>query len=238
MSDLPVLDPVEPAFPCPTRALSEPDGLLAAGGNLTPSTLLAAYRQGIFPWFDDDQPILWWSPSVRAVIEPGGLHISRSLKKLIRSSRFGVTSDQAFAEVINHCAGPRRDNNGAYSDSTWITLEMQQAYNHLHRLGFAHSVEVWLDDKLVGGLYGIAVGGIFCGESMFSHQASASKVALAALANNLFDQGFSLIDCQISNPHLTAMGAVDMSRDNYLLLLEKTSQVAISWPDISGVTSD
>ncbi len=206
-------------FPPPASALDEPDGLLAAGGDLSPERLLVAYRQGIFPWYDAGQPILWWSPDPRTVIYPRELHISRSLRKWLRQRRYRVTFDRAFGRVIAHCAEPR-----AYTAGTWITPAMLAAYNHLHRLGHAHSVEVWRDEALVGGLYGIALGRVFFGESMFSRADNASKVGMAHLARQLVDWDFALIDGQVASPHLFSLGATQIPREVFTQILLDCAQ--------------
>lgn len=202
-------------FPPPDQALREPNGLLAFGGNLSAPRLLAAYRSGIFPWYQAGQPILWWSPDPRAVLAPGALHLSRSLRKTLRRGDFRVTFDTAFADVIRGCALP-----SANRSDTWITPAMQEGYAALHELGYAHSVECWHDGELVGGLYGVALGRIFFGESMFSRMRDASKVALAHLCARLQTWGFELIDCQVGNPHTFSMGAREMRRGDFIALLE------------------
>ena len=205
---IPILAPdPESPFPPADQALDNPPGLLAMGGDLSPARLVNAYRHGIFPWYSDDQPILWWSPAPRCVLYPHAVHISRRLRRHYNQGRFSLTADQAFARVITACAGPRRDHDG-----TWITDEMLAAYISLHELGIAHSVEVWIDDELAGGIYGLALGRVFFGESMFSKHQDASKIALVALCRQLQQWNFSLLDCQISNPHLLSMGARDISR--------------------------
>ncbi|MGV6807534.1 MAG: leucyl/phenylalanyl-tRNA--protein transferase [bacterium] len=223
---LPFLDRNPIRFPSTDQALTEPDGLLAAGGTLSPETLTEAYRQGIFPWYDESQPILWWCPSTRAVLTPGDLHISRTLAKDLKRGKFRITSDQAFTDVVTRCAAPRTNSPG-----TWIVPEMKAAYETLFRLGTAHSVECWLDGELVGGLYGVQVGGVFCGESMYSAKANASKVALATLYETLFSSGFAMIDCQIINPHLASLGAREISREAYLAILDNHRNRSISWPE-------
>lgn len=200
------------AFPDVEYALDEPNGLLAAGGDLTTERLLCAYRHGIFPWYSDDQPILWWSPNPRAVLFPPHLKVSRSLRKTLRRGVFKVTMDNAFSEVVSQCAEPRRDGNG-----TWITSAMAAAYVCLHRLGYAHSVECWVDDRLAGGLYGVAMGKVFFGESMFSRERDASKVAL----HHLCQQGLELIDCQVPSAHLASMGAVMVPRTQFTAMLDQ-----------------
>jgi leucyl/phenylalanyl-tRNA--protein transferase len=200
------------AFPDVEYALLQPNGLLAVGGDLTPSRLLHAYRRGIFPWFSDGQPILWWAPDPRTVMFPESLKISRSLRKTQRKGVFRVTIDLAFPQVIRACAAPRTHQN-----DTWITNEMVAAYCELHNLGYAHSVESWRDGELVGGLYGVAIGKVFFGESMFSRVSDASKVALAALCR----QDFALIDCQLPSDHLSGLGARPIPRQQFTQLLEQ-----------------
>ncbi|NMQ18579.1 leucyl/phenylalanyl-tRNA--protein transferase [Candidatus Competibacter phosphatis] len=202
-------------FPHPDRALTEPDGLLAAGGNLTPRRLLRAYRMGIFPWYSADQPILWWSPDPRLVLLPECLKVSRSLRKTLRKGLFAITADTAFEQVVAACAGPRQGEPG-----TWITSEMFRAYCRLHRLGHAHSIETWQQGELVGGLYGVSLGRVFYGESMFSWISDASKIALVALAAQLQRWEFAVIDCQVTTAHLLSMGAIDIPRSSFLQLLE------------------
>jgi len=216
--DIPVwLDPHNCQFPDNRLALQEPNGLLAVGGSLDSDTLLRAYRQGIFPWYSDDQPLLWWSPDPRAVLFPDQLRISRSLRKTLNSQRFNVTIDQAFDRVIRACAAPRaEDNNG-----TWITHAMIAAYNQLHQLGHAHSVEVWQDDQLVGGLYGLALGRVFFGESMFHRQRDASKVGFAHLVEHIIALNFQLIDCQQATSHLESLGATTIPRHHFNELLQR-----------------
>lgn len=212
MSKSPVwLAPEGGEFPDPATALADPNGLLAIGGNLHPSSLIRAYRSGIFPWYEDPQPILWWSPNPRAVLVPGELHVSRSLRRTLRSGRFRVTFDHRFAQVIDSCARLRR-----HRDGTWITDRMAEAFNCLHALGYAHSVEVFHGDRLQGGLYGMALGRVFFGESMFSLQADASKVAFYALNHILKHWDFRLIDCQVDSEHLRSMGAITLPREHFL----------------------
>ncbi|CAE6919260.1 MAG: leucyl/phenylalanyl-tRNA--protein transferase [Pseudomonadaceae bacterium] len=198
------------SFPPLNKALREPDGLLAAGGDLSPERLIAAYRHGCFPWYQDGQPLLWWSPDPRMVLIPEELHVSRSLAKVIRQGVYRVTFDQDFASVIHACSQPR-----AYADGTWITDAMQQAYIELHRRGYAHSVEVWRDDELVGGLYGLAMGQLFFGESMFSRADNASKVGFVTLVQHLQQWGFVMIDCQMHTQHLQSLGARPISREQF-----------------------
>ncbi len=195
------------SFPPLETALREPNGLLAAGGDLRPERLLAAYRHGCFPWYQEGQPLLWWSPDPRTVLFPDELHVSRSLRKRMRHGDYRVTFDKAFAEVIQGCASPR-----SYADGTWITTPMQDAYVRLHEMGVAHSVEVWQQGQLVGGLYGIAMGELFFGESMFSRATDASKVGFVTLVERLREWGFALIDCQMPTRHLESFGARSIPR--------------------------
>lgn len=214
MTQLAWLDPDNPyqSFPPVSAALADPDGLLAAGGTLHPARLLNAYQHGIFPWYEEGQPILWWSPNPRAVIYTDQLKISRSLKKTLRNKAFSVSFDTAFEDVIRACAAPRN-----YTDGTWIVDEMIQAYKELHTQGHAHSVEIWNEQgELVGGLYGILLKGLFCGESMFSRERDMSKVALVYLAQWLEHKGITVIDCQLPNPHLLSLGAVIIPRDEFV----------------------
>lgn len=215
MLSLPLLDNRNPRFPPVSQALADPEGLLAAGGNLEPDTLVRAYYSGIFPWFSEGQPILWWSPDPRCVIEPGALHVSRSLARTLRRHPWRFTVNQAFDEVIQHCATSR-----AATDGTWITPEMIQAYTRLHHTGAAHSVEVWLNGKLAGGLYGVRIGGLFCGESMFSLVTDASKLTLHHLCRLSDNAGIRLIDCQLPTPHLLSLGAQTLTRTDFLLKLK------------------
>ena len=201
-------------FPDTTEALTEPDGLLAAGGDLTPERLITAYRNGIFPWFSDEQPILWWAPNPRSVMLPEALKVSRSLRRTLKRNLFDVTIDRAFERVVRGCAAPRRDHAG-----TWITDTMIAAYENLHRHGYAHSVECWATDELVGGLYGVAIGQVFFGESMFSERTDASKVAMVTLVTRLLEWGYKLIDCQVHNAHLASLGAATIQRNEFNALL-------------------
>ena len=207
-------------FPDVECALAEPNGLLAVGGDLSPQRLLCAYQQGIFPWYDDsEQPILWWSPSPRAVLFPNKLHISRSLGKTLRKSVFDVSFDKAFDAVISECSGERPQASG-----TWICEDMRAAYSILHQLGFAHSVEVWQEGKLVGGLYGVALGQVFFGESMFSRVSNASKVGFVNLVKKLKEWGYQLIDCQVESKHLSSLGAELIEREEFSSYLERYIQ--------------
>ncbi len=210
------LDRESLTFPPLDKALREPNGLLAAGGDLRPERLIQAYRHGCFPWYQEGQPILWWSPDPRTVLFPAELHLSRSLTKVLRQAQFQVSFDRAFAAVVQACAEPR-----SYADGTWITTEMQQAYLDLHSRGVAHSVEVWLEGELVGGLYGLAMGRLFFGESMFSRASNASKVGFATLVGQLDDWGFVLIDCQMPTQHLQRFGARSISRQAFAGYLQR-----------------
>ncbi|WP_421862887.1 leucyl/phenylalanyl-tRNA--protein transferase [Motiliproteus sp.] len=223
MTQIPWLDE-ELWFPPLDQALTDPDGLLAAGGDLSPKRLLLAYRLGIFPWFDDQQPILWWSPNPRCVLFPDQLYLSRSLKKLLRQQRFEVSFDRAFEQVIDACAEPRSEDPG-----TWITDEMKHAYLELHRLGSAHSVEVWQQGQLVGGLYGVAIGRVFFGESMFSRVSNASKVGFASLVEQLTNWGYALIDCQVETEHLMSLGAGLIPRTEFARQLEQHCAAENHW---------
>lgn len=194
--------------------MQEPDGLLAAGGDLSPARLVQAYSLGIFPWYQDGEPILWWSPSVRMGLFPDQIVVSRSMRKLLRNGEFEVTFDRAFAQVISHCAAWRPERTG-----TWITDDMQQAYCQLHDLQIAHSVEVWRQGELVGGLYGIASGSLFFGESMFSLQPNASKIATIALSRQLQRWEYHLIDCQVPSKHLASLGAQEVTRADFQNML-------------------
>lgn len=207
-------------LPALDQALTEPNGLLAAGGDLEPDSLISAYRQGVFPWYSRGQPILWWSPDPRTVLFPDALKISRSLAKRIRRGEYKVTFDTAFNKVIASCAGPRLGIEEIDDQRTWITPEMVTAYCNLHQLGVAHSVEAWFEDELVGGLYGVGIGRVFFGESMFHRRSDASKVALAALVCKIQALGTELIDCQVGSQHLKSLGAVDLSRDQFAGLLK------------------
>lgn len=216
----------------PAVANANRDGLLAMGGDLTLDTLVSAYAQGIFPWFNDDQPILWWSPDPRLVIYPEKVKISRSMRKLIRQQRYMVTANTAFGDVIEGCALRGANKPFVPRPDTWITESMHQAYLHLHEQGYAHSIEVWQHSELVGGLYGVALGKVFFGESMFSSAADASKLALIALCHWLVIKQFDVIDCQVASDHLFTMGAQEIPRAEFLKHL-KGIDVQQSKPDFS-----
>src|SRR5687767_7647832 len=223
---IPFLNPHDP-FPPVERALTDPNGLLAAGGDLSAARLLDAYAHGIFPWFGDDDPLLWWSPDPRMVLVTSELHVARSLRRVIKSGRYAITLDTAFADVMSGCSEPRADHDG-----TWITREMKAAYRELAALGHAHSVEAWSAGELVGGLYGVAVGRMFYGESMFTRRRDASKVALVYLVRQLERWGFEMVDCQMSTGHLASLGAHDIPRAEFLKSVQRLIQlpgVASPW---------
>jgi leucyl/phenylalanyl-tRNA---protein transferase len=216
------INPGSPAedFPDINHALHDPNGLLAAGGDLSVERLLYAYRHGIFPWNSEGQPILWWSPDPRTVLFPDQLHISRSLRRQLRKGAFEARFDTTFTQVMAGCAGARPNQP---EGGTWITSAMRDAYTELHRLGYAHSIEIFMDSELVGGLYGIALGGVFFGESMFSRRTNVSKIALACLAKQLSAWGFGLIDCQVYTEHLMRLGSVSIARVEFMELLRRYS---------------
>lgn len=218
-------------FPDVSQALKNPNGLLAFGGNLSVLQLIKAYEHGIFPWFNEDQPILWWSPDPRAVIFFSHIKISRSLKKNLRHKKFFVTIDTEFQTVMKCCAHPRSKQN-----ATWITEEMQHAYYELHKAGRAHSVEVWENNKLIGGLYGVDCGHVFTGESMFNFQPDAAKIALIYLADHLKKFNYYFIDCQINNPFLMKLGAEEIPRALFIQQLEQGLQIPNSdaWLNIAN----
>lgn len=215
---LTLLDPnlENQSFPSVNFALSEPAGLLAVGGCLSTRRIINAYSQGIFPWYSEAEPILWWSPDPRLVIFPEKLHLSKSLQKTLRQQVFQISFDTAFAQVISACAAPR-----AQALDTWLTPAMQTAYIRLHQQGYAHSVEAWQHNKLVGGLYGIAIGQVFFGESMFHRKTDASKVAFVSLVRQLSDWGYQLIDCQVRTQHLVSLGAIEITRPHFSALLQR-----------------
>lgn len=207
---LPELSPYNLNFPQPCEALDDPDGLLAMGGDLRPERLLKAYNSGIFPWFSLEDPILWWSPALRAIFIPETFRPAKSLKKFFRKSGYRVSVNLATADVIRLCGELRPE------EETWLDESMQSAYTQLAALGFCHSVEVWENNELVGGLYGVQVGQLFCGESMFSRKTNASKIALWKFCEHFHQQGGKLIDCQILNPHTESLGAIEIPRREYL----------------------
>ncbi len=212
---IPWLTPQTP-FPPLNTALTHPNGLLAAGGDLSPQRLIAAYRCGIFPWFNEGDPILWWSPDPRMVLFPPELKISRSLRKTLKKANYTIRADSAFNQVVQACAAPRKERPG-----TWIHDEMIAAYTALHEMGLAHSIETWIEGELVGGLYGVAQGKMFFGESMFSRTTDASKVAFVHLVRHLERRGFKMIDCQMKTAHLASFGAREISRKEFSLKLKE-----------------
>ncbi len=212
-----------PTSPFPTLDQALDDGLLAVGGDLSPQRLLNAYRNGIFPWFNEHDPILWWAPDPRMVLFTNQIKVSKSLKKTIKNTPLSVTIDRAFSDVMTACAAPRKNANGETESGTWIHPDMIEAYSILHQQGIAHSIECWQNDKLVGGLYGIAIGHIFFGESMFSTVRDSSKIALVMLCQQLERWGFPLIDCQIYSEHLANMGAIEIERKQFISYLDEYS---------------
>jgi leucyl/phenylalanyl-tRNA--protein transferase len=212
---IPFLGPADP-FPPVEHALADPDGLLAAGGTLALRRLVEAYRRGIFPWFNEGDPVLWWSPDPRTVLVPSRLHVSHSLRKRLKKGAFLVTMDAAFARVLDGCAAPRTQETG-----TWLTPQMRRAYSALHNAGLAHSIEVWMDGELAGGIYGVSMGRMFFGESMFTRRTDASKIAMAQLAAQLDRWRFPLIDCQLATDHLRSLGAEPMPRRQFVRIVEK-----------------
>ena len=223
-------------FPPVEQALTEPNGLLCAGADLSPARILAAYREGIFPWFSAGQPILWWSPNPRMVLFPSEFKVSRSLRKTLKAGDYNVRLDTDFAAVINACANTGRPGQ----PGTWITPGMQRAYLELHELGWAHSVETWKDGQLVGGLYGLAIGRMFYGESMFAQRTDASKIAAAHLARFLETHDFGMVDCQMRTDHLASLGAREIARQAFLERLRTLCQADVTparWP-ASGAVFD
>lgn len=228
-------DPPE-AFPPAAAALASPNGLLAAGGDLAPDRLLYAYKHGIFPWFERGQPILWWSPDPRAVLRPADFHLQRRLRRSLRGSPLRISFNAAFTDVMHACAQRRRRRH----HGTWITAEMVAAYGELHRLGWAHSVEVWRERELAGGIYGVAIGRAFFGESMFSRVSNASKIAMLALCHELVRRNFLLLDCQVPSPHLETLGAVPVPRRRFLADLQLACSPASrldAWPEGTSAAS-
>lgn len=210
-------------FPDPEQALDDPEGLLAIGGDLSPARLINAYQHAIFPWFSEGEPILWWSPIERAIIEPNQIHISKSMAKLIRQKTYSITVNQCFTKVINACSLPRKTQS-----ETWISPEIKKAYQILHQLGHAHSIEVWEDTELIGGLYGVNIGGVFCGESMFHKKVNASKLAFIALCQHFSAYEGMLIDCQMMTSHLASLGVKANNRTDFLKKLNEHKNIAIN----------
>ncbi len=222
---IPWLGPLDP-FPPLASALREPNGLLAVDGDLSPERLIQAYSRGIFPWFGEGEPILWWSPDPRMVLFPAELKVSRSLHKTLRRGHYEIRTDTAFREVMRGCAEPRNGQPG-----TWITPAMIAAYTRLHEMGLAHSVETWMDGELAGGLYGVALGRMFYGESMFSRRTDASKIAFVHLARQLERWGFGMIDCQMKTTHLASLGAREIPRDEFVRRLAEL----VGAPSVEGI---
>jgi len=210
-----------PNSPFPAVEQAFDDGLLAAGGDLSPQRLLNAYRNGIFPWFNEHDPILWWTPNPRMVLFTDQVKVSRSLRKTLNTTTLTITIDQAFTEVMRACSAPRKQANGEVENGTWIHPDMINAYSTLHQQGIAHSIECWHEGNLVGGLYGVAIGHIFFGESMFSTLRDSSKIALVTLCRQLHRWGFPLIDCQIHSDHLSTMGAIEIERKDFITYLDR-----------------
>jgi leucyl/phenylalanyl-tRNA--protein transferase len=229
---IPFLGPADP-FPPVDQALDNPEGLLCAGASLTTRRLIDAYRRGIFPWFNEGDPILWWSPDPRTVLRPSGLHISHSLRKRLRKDGFMITIDRAFARVLDGCAAPRPGEAG-----TWLSPAMRRAYGALHDAGFAHSIEVWMDGELAGGIYGVAIGRMFFGESMFTRRSDASKIAMVRVAAQLERWGCPLIDCQLETEHLLSLGAEHLPRPRFIAeVAALVDQPALPWvldADLAG----
>lgn len=232
MSQIAWLDPALLAFPPVEEALDDPNGLLAAGGDLSTERLLLAYRSGIFPWYEEGQPLLWWSPEPRCVLYPESFRMTRSLRKRLRQNRFDIRVSTAFAEVVEACSAPRDGQAG-----TWITSDMMRAYVRLHSLGFAQSVEAWRDGRLVGGLYGVTLGRMFFGESMFHTETDASKIAAAYLCRIMLRHRGPFIDCQVENDHLLSLGAETMPRAEFVAHLDRHCQESagrIDWEEMQG----
>lgn len=211
---IPLLGPADP-FPPVDRALVDPNGLLAVGGGLSVARLIDAYRRGIFPWFSEGDPVLWWSPDPRMVLPTDRVHVSRSLRRRLQRGDYEVSFDRAFGEVLQACAAPRRAESG-----TWLVAPMRRAYERLHRAGAAHSIEIWMDGELAGGLYGVSVGRMFFGESMFTRRTDASKMALVILADHLARWDVPLVDCQMRTEHLASLGAVEVPRRDFVRAVE------------------
>ncbi|MBO1256232.1 leucyl/phenylalanyl-tRNA--protein transferase [Alteromonas sp. 5E99-2] len=223
---LPLIENDTP-FPSVETALSEPDGLLAFGGDLSIQRLIAAYRSGIFPWFSDGEPILWWSPSSRAIISPRTFHISKSLKKTLKKNLFTFSINTSFERIIESCSSTPRYYDNQEAAGTWITDDMIDAYINLHQAGYAHSVEVWQDNKLVGGLYGVMTDSVFCGESMFHTVTDASKAAMAVLTKLLAPYSHAFIDCQMPTDHLTSLGALTISREEFITSMNSANHTPV-----------
>lgn len=224
------------AFPAADLALDEPEGLLAAGGDLSTPRLLAAYRAGIFPWYEQGQPILWWSPNPRCVLFPADYHVAQRLRRILRNSDLEIRFDSGFPQVMRGCAAPRRSQRG-----TWITPDMMDAFERLHAEGWAHSVEVWDGARLVGGIYGLCIGRVFFGESMFSAAPNASKIGLLALVRHMIETRMDLLDCQVVSPHLLSLGATNIPRGAFLEVLDRACHRSVEapvWPRLPMAASE
>ena len=222
---IPLFGPTDP-FPPVDDAMAEPNGLLAAGGGLSPARLIDAYSRGIFPWFSEGDPVLWWCPDPRMVLPTDAVHVSQSLRRRLRRGDYQVTFDRAFADVLRECAAPRRHEQG-----TWLVPSMRRAYEQLYERGAAHSLEVWIGGELAGGLYGVAIGRMFYGESMFSRRSDSSKIALVCLAAQLWKWGFPMIDCQMQTTHLATMGAHEIPRRVFVeMLTELVAKPPVATP--------
>jgi len=227
MPKLTLLDNNNFSFPCPSIALTEPNGLLAVGGDLSATRLYSAYQHGVFPWYNDDEPILWWSPDPRCIIFTHKFHVSKSFQRFLKKNHYKITINNCFSDVITGCREPR-----SYQKETWINDQIAQGYLALHQQGHAHSIEVWEQDSLIGGIYGVMTNNVFCGESMFSRRTNASKVALYTLSIFLAEHGIKIIDCQIPNDHLLSLGATTLARTDFLRLLKhplKSKLDPIDW---------
>ena len=231
MGKIPILMRTSITFPETSQALEDPNGLLAAGGTLDKEMLLSAYQSGIFPWFEDNSPILWWSPNPRCILQPEGFAPSKSLKRKARKGGFEIRIDSCFEEVIDNCKRVHRKKQRG----TWITNEMRDAYIELHHSGFAHSIECFISNHLVAGLYGVSLGNLFFGESMFQRETDCSKLALVGLVQIMKENKSKMIDCQVSNPHLLSLGATEVTREKFLDLLHKgLLEKPIDWKKQSG----
>ena len=226
LNQISYISPLDQDFPPVEHASTDPDGLLAIGGDLSPTRLMSAYRQGIFPWFNEGEPILWWSPSIRGVLEFEDFRINRTFAKFLKKNPYRITINNAFSQVILHCQQVKR-NGYEQAGATWITNDMVSAYEQLHSLGNAHSIEVWEEEQLVGGLYGVLAGSVFCGESMFHLKSNASRVAYACLVKWLKQHGGAFIDCQMQNDFLKTLGVRELSRDLYLQKLKLARQIEL-----------
>jgi len=231
-----ILEGDEFEFPDPKNSEGLFGGVVAAGGNLKPDTLIKAYSKGLFPWYDEDSPILWWCPDPRLTLYPNQFKVSKSFKRVLKNREYRVTFDRAFDEVIDFCAKtPRKD-----ADGTWLNEELKSSFKKLHKRGFAHSVEAWMDGELSGGLYGLSLGGAFFGESMFSLKSNASKIALKAISDVLNKNGYDFIDCQVKTSHLVSLGAVEIPKERFLKELKEAMEkkVTLDWQNLKWEYSD